>query len=67
MGLLEPYTPKDADKFKPAFHSGKNPMTWTGLDAWLAVMCYNTVEGEEEPAEARLLGGSRESRPRTRS
>src|SRR5499426_3433748 len=39
MGLLEPYTPKDADKLKPVFHSSKNPMTWTGLDAWLAVMC----------------------------
>ena len=45
MGLLEPYTPKDADQLKPTFHSSKNPMTWTGLDAWLAVMCYNTVEG----------------------
>ena len=20
-------------------------MSWTGMDAWLAVMCYNTVEG----------------------
>ena len=38
MGLLEPYTPKAADQLKPTFHSGKNPMTWTGLDAWLAVM-----------------------------
>jgi iron(III) transport system substrate-binding protein len=45
MGLLQPYTPKDADKIKPVFRSSKNPMTWTGLDAWLAVMCYNTVEG----------------------
>jgi iron(III) transport system substrate-binding protein len=45
MGMLEAYTPKGADKIKPAFHSAKMPMTWTGLDAWLAVMCYNTVEG----------------------
>ena len=45
MGLLEGYTPKGADQLKPAFRSGKNPLTWTGLDAWLAVMCYNTVEG----------------------
>ena len=27
------------------FRSSKNPTTWTGMDAWLAVMCYNTVEG----------------------
>jgi iron(III) transport system substrate-binding protein len=45
MGMLQPYTPKDADKIKPVFHSSGSPMTWTGLDAWLAVMCYNTVEG----------------------
>ena len=45
MGLLEPYTPKGADQVKPVFHNAKNPMTWTGMDAFLAVMCYNTVEG----------------------
>jgi iron(III) transport system substrate-binding protein len=48
MGLLEPYTPKGADQVKPTFRSSKNPMTWTGLDAWLAVMCYNTVEGPKK-------------------
>ncbi len=45
MGMLEGYTPKGADQVKPAFRSTKNPMAWTGMDAWLAVMCYNTVEG----------------------
>lgn len=45
MGMLHPYTPKGADQVKPAFRSSKNPMSWTGMDAWLAVMCYNTVEG----------------------
>jgi iron(III) transport system substrate-binding protein len=30
---------------KPVFRSSKNPPAWTGMDAWLAVMCYNTVEG----------------------
>jgi iron(III) transport system substrate-binding protein len=45
MGMLEGYTPKGADQVKPAFRSSKNPMAWTGMDAWLAVMCYNTVEG----------------------
>ena len=48
MGLLEGYTPKGADQVKPVFRSSKNPMTWTGLDAWLAVMCYNTVEGPKK-------------------
>jgi iron(III) transport system substrate-binding protein len=45
MGMLHPYTPKGADQVKPTFRSSKSPMTWTGMDAWLAVMCFNTVEG----------------------
>jgi iron(III) transport system substrate-binding protein len=45
MGLLEPYSPKGIAEVKPVFKSGKNPPAWTGMDAWLAVMCFNTVEG----------------------
>jgi len=45
MGLLHPYTPKGVDQLKPAFRSSKSPTTWTGMDAWLAVICFNTVEG----------------------
>jgi len=48
MGLLEPYTPKGVDQVKPVFRSSKNPPTWTGMDAWLAVMCYNTIEGAKK-------------------
>jgi iron(III) transport system substrate-binding protein len=45
MGLLQPYAPKGLDQIKPSFRSAKNPPAWTGMDAWLAVMCFNTVEG----------------------
>lgn len=45
MGMLQPYTPKGVEQIKPAFRSSANPVTWTGMDAWLAVMCFNTVEG----------------------
>ncbi len=45
MGMLQPYTPKGVDQLKPAFKSDKSPTTWTGMDAWLAVMCFNTIEG----------------------
>ena len=48
MDMLQPYTPKGADLIKPAFRSTKNPMSWTGMDAWLAVMCYNTVEAPKK-------------------
>jgi len=45
MGMLQPYSPKGVDQIKPTFRSTANPTTWTGMDAWLAVMCYNNVEG----------------------
>jgi iron(III) transport system substrate-binding protein len=45
MGLLVPYAPKGLDQIKPVFRSAKNPPAWTGMDAWLTVMCFNTVEG----------------------
>jgi iron(III) transport system substrate-binding protein len=45
MGLLHPYSPKGVDQVKPMFRSAKTPTAWTGMDAWLAVMCFNTVEG----------------------
>jgi iron(III) transport system substrate-binding protein len=48
MGMLQPYSPKGVDQIKPVFRSTANPTTWTGMDAWLAVMCYNTVEGPKK-------------------
>jgi iron(III) transport system substrate-binding protein len=44
MGMLHPYSPKGVEQLKPSFRSNKSPTTWTGMDAWLAVMCFNTVE-----------------------
>jgi iron(III) transport system substrate-binding protein len=43
-GLLEPYTPKGADGLKPIFRDDKPPYTWTGMDAYLGVVCFNTAE-----------------------
>ncbi len=44
MGLFEPYKPKGADALKEAFRDTKEPYAWTGQDAYLGVICYNTVE-----------------------
>jgi iron(III) transport system substrate-binding protein len=44
MGLVEPYTPAGASALKPMFRSGKTPDTWVGMDAFLAVVCFNTAE-----------------------
>jgi iron(III) transport system substrate-binding protein len=43
-GLIQAYTPKGAPALKASFRSSANPMTWTGMDAWMAVVCVNTVE-----------------------
>jgi iron(III) transport system substrate-binding protein len=43
-GLLESYTPAGADKLKPSFKDAAAPYAWTGMDAWLAVVCFNTAE-----------------------
>ncbi|MCC7047281.1 MAG: putative 2-aminoethylphosphonate ABC transporter substrate-binding protein [Alphaproteobacteria bacterium] len=48
MKLLEPYTPKGTDALKAQFKSPTAPLAWTGMDAWLAVICYNTVEGKKK-------------------
>ncbi|MBM3569308.1 MAG: putative 2-aminoethylphosphonate ABC transporter substrate-binding protein [Alphaproteobacteria bacterium] len=44
QGMLVPYTPKGAENLKPVFRSGKNPESWTGMDAFLSVVCFNTAE-----------------------
>jgi iron(III) transport system substrate-binding protein len=45
IGLLEAYQPKDADALRPAFRSTDG--TWTAHDAYLGIICYNTVEGQK--------------------
>lgn len=44
-GILETYTPKGADKLKPGFRSADG--SWIGHDAFLGVICYNTIEGQK--------------------
>lgn len=48
QGLLEPYTPKGIADLKPVFRSGANPETWVGMDAYLSVVCFNTVEADKK-------------------
>ncbi len=50
QNMLQPYTPRGADALRPSFRSGANPETWVGMDAYLAVICYNTVEGQRRNA-----------------
>ncbi len=45
QNLLEAYAPRGVDALKPAFRDQAAPVTWTGMDAFLGVICYNTAEG----------------------
>ena len=51
-GLLEPYKPKGVDALKQAFRDPSEPDTWTGQDAFLGVICFNTVEGRQDRRHA---------------
>ena len=44
-GMLEAYAPKGLEKLDPKFRDRDNPPYWTGMDAWVAAICFNTVEG----------------------
>ncbi|MFD1882805.1 putative 2-aminoethylphosphonate ABC transporter substrate-binding protein [Paracoccus pacificus] len=46
-GMLEPYAPAGLDKLDKRFYDADTPPSWVGLDAWIAAICYNTVEGEK--------------------
>jgi iron(III) transport system substrate-binding protein len=43
-GLLEPYAPRNLAAIKPAFRDPANPPAWVGMEAWVAAVCFNTVE-----------------------
>lgn len=46
--MLEPYAPKGIEAIKPKFKSDKSPPTWVGADAWMAAVCYNTIEAKKD-------------------
>lgn len=47
-GLLQEYKPKGADALKEQFRDTKGPYTWTGMDAYLGVVCFNTAEAAKD-------------------
>lgn len=46
-GMLEPYAPAGVEKLDPRFVDSDTPPTWVGDDAWIAALCFNTVEAEK--------------------
>src|SRR5947207_10058877 len=48
MGLLETYKPAGVDALKEAFRDSTAPYAWTGQDAYLGVICFNTAEAAKD-------------------
>ncbi len=51
-GMLEAYAPTGVEKLNPKFVDNSTPPAWTGMDAWVPAVCYNTVEGEKNDVPA---------------
>jgi iron(III) transport system substrate-binding protein len=47
LDMLEPYTPQGAEALRPNFRSDRSPMTWTGMDAFVSAICFNTVVAQQ--------------------
>ncbi len=46
-GMLQPYKPKGVEKLDKKFVDKDDPPSWVGMDAWVASICYNLVEGKK--------------------
>lgn len=46
-GMLEAYAPAGVESLDQKFVDRDNPPAWVGMDAWVASVCYNTVEAEK--------------------
>lgn len=47
LEMLEGYTPAGAEALRPNFRSDRSPMTWTGMDAFVSAICFNTVVAQQ--------------------
>lgn len=43
-GMLVPYAPKNLAALRPSFRDKADPPSWIGMEAWVAAVCFNTVE-----------------------
>ena len=46
-GMLEAYAPAGVDELDPKFVDQSDPPAWVGMDAWVASVCYNTIEADK--------------------
>ena len=46
-GILEPYAPQGVENLDPRFVDADSPPSWVGMDAYVAALCFNSVEAEK--------------------
>ena len=46
-GMTQGYMPKGGDKLSKKFIDSSSPPHWTGMDAWVAAICVNTIEAKK--------------------
>ncbi|MSP66941.1 MAG: putative 2-aminoethylphosphonate ABC transporter substrate-binding protein [Alphaproteobacteria bacterium] len=46
-GMLDTYAPKGLEAVTANFRDPKSPPAWTGMDAWMATVAFNTVEAQK--------------------
>ena len=46
-GLVERYAHKGYESLKPHFRDPNKPPIWTGMDMYISVICFNTVEAKK--------------------
>ncbi|CAM3772187.1 putative 2-aminoethylphosphonate ABC transporter substrate-binding protein [Parendozoicomonas haliclonae] len=51
-GMLQPYKPQGVEKLRKSFVDNAATPSWVGAEAWVASICYNTVEGEKNNVPA---------------
>ena len=45
--MLEPYSPQGGEALRANMRSSRSPMTWTGMDAFVSAICFNTVVAQQ--------------------
>jgi iron(III) transport system substrate-binding protein len=56
-GMTHGYAPKGVDLLDKKFVDTAKPPHWTGMDAWIASVCYNTVEADKKKSPiANIMG-----------
>ncbi|MBR9871667.1 MAG: putative 2-aminoethylphosphonate ABC transporter substrate-binding protein [Gammaproteobacteria bacterium] len=47
-GMLAPYAPEGLENLSPKFRDRDEVPSWVGMNAWMAAVCVNTIEAENE-------------------